>query len=167
MSYDIGMTVTCDHEDRYGTVYTGANIAFCPKCNGTGEYYDMVWNLNNGNIRPVERLPLLEELVVKGVMTIKGENPFHPAYGTSIVKSVGSPLSSPQAVTRLIEQEVSESLAAIRSRQNQQMAIGQYMSKDEVIYSITQLNTAMVDARTMRVTMDVVAESGRTITITK
>lgn len=167
MSYDVGQTVQCDHEDRYGHVYMGAEIVFCPKCNGTGEYYDLVWNLSNGNIQPVERLPLLEELVVKGVMTVKSENPFHPEYGTSIVKSVGSPLASPQAVTRLIEQEVSEALAAIRSRQNQQMAVGQYMSKDEVIYSISQLNVSMIDERTMRVSMDVVAESGKTITIAK
>ena len=165
MSFDIGQTIQCDHTDWDGTIYLGNDIAFCPKCNGAGEYYDLVWNLTNGDIRPVTNLPLLEELTVKSVMTVKGENPFHPMYGTSIVKSVGSPLASPQAVTRLIEQEVTEALAAMRQRQNQQMAVGQYMSKDEVIYSISQLNVTMIDARTMRVTMGVVAESGRTLTV--
>ena len=165
MSFDLGQMVTCDHVDRYGNVYTGVNIVLCPKCAGAGEYYDMTWNLSNGNPQPVEDLALLEELSVKAVLTIKGEDAFNPTYGTSIITSVGTPLSSMQAVTRLIEQEVTDALASLRARQNQQRAVGQYMSKDEVIYSVSQLNVTLIDSRTLRVIMDIVAESGNTVTI--
>ena len=167
MSFDVGGTTMCDHKDRYGNTYSGDTLALCPKCGGTGEYYDLSWNLVNGAIRPVVDLDLLEELVVKGVLTVKEENPFHPNYGTSIVRSIGAPLASPVAVVRLIEKEVSDALANIQIRQKQQASVGQYMSEDELIYAINDLSVYITEPRTVRVDLTVVAESGKEITISE
>ena len=167
MSFDVGGMVMCDHVDRYGKTYSGDELYLCPKCFGAGEYYDLSWSIVNGAINPIVDLTLLEELVVKGVLTIKGENPFHPVYGTSIMESIGVPLASPMSVTRLIEQEVSDSLAGVRARQKQQTSVGQYMSQDELIYAVSNLKVVVTDPRTIRVDMTIVAESGKEILISE
>lgn len=167
MSFDIGQTVKCNHVDKYGNSYTAPDkVTMCPKCAGTGEYYDFVWKVTDGNVDQVRDNPLLQELVVKGVMTGKGENKFHPEYGTSITSSVGVPMASAEAVIRLFEREIAKALGGIRIRQNQQLEIGQEMSDDELIHSIENLDVRLIDERTVNATMTIIAESAKSLTFT-
>lgn len=166
MSFDIGQTVPCDHTDRYGNIYnTPETINLCPKCGGLEEYYDFVWKVADGNIDLVDDNPLLQELVIKAVLTEKEDNIFHPNYGTSIYASVAAPSTSIEAVARLVEREVAKAVGGVRFRQDQQMQLGQQVTDDELIYSVEGLDLRIVDERSLAITLMVIAESGRSLTI--
>lgn len=167
MSFDIGKTIPCDHVDRYGNTYhSPERINLCPKCAGSNEYYDFVWSVVSGDVELVEDNPLLQELCVKAVITAKGDNIFHPSYGTSIVDSVGAPSSSIEAVARLVEREIVKGIGAVRFRQDQQLELGQEMSDDELLHSLDGIEIGIADERTLSVTLRIIAESGRSLVFT-
>jgi len=166
MSFDIGKTIKCDHLDYTGRYWGDpAEITGCPKCLGEEEYYDIAWNVVSGDAVNVEDLDLLEELVIKAVLTEIGDNKFHPEYGTSIVGSVGNAVSV-ESVARTVEVEVGVALGQLYLRQQQQVQLGQEMSSDELIYMVERVETRIVDERTLHVAVTVVAESGRETTVT-
>jgi len=167
MSFDIGQTILCNHIDRFGNTYTDpSQIDRCPKCHGKGDYYDLVWNATSGEVSKVEDLSLLQELAVKAVLTSKGDNIYHPSYGTAITDSVAAPSSSVDAVARLIEQQVVQALGGVRFRQDQQLEIGQVMTDDELIRAISGIEVEIIDERTLKVVLSIIAESGSTSTFT-
>ena len=166
MSFDIGKMVDCDHIDREGNSYnTPVLVNGCPKCAGRLEYYDFYWKPTDGNIEQVEDVDLLVELVVKAVLTSIGDNIFHPRFGTSIYTSVAAPSTSIEAVTRLIEQQVTKAVGGVRFRQNQLLELGIEMSDDELVYALQGLDVRMADERTLSVTMMVIAESGQSVEV--
>jgi len=166
MSFDIGKTIACNHLDYTGRYWGDpTEINGCPRCKGEGEYYDLSWGIVSGDAEHVEDLTLLEELVIKAVLTELGDNRFHPEYGTSIASSVGNAVSM-ESVARTLELEVGRALGQLYLRQQQQVQLGQEMSSDELIYMVERIETRIVDARTITVAVTVVAESGSETTIT-
>ncbi len=165
MSFDIGKTIKCDHLDYTGKYWGDpTEINGCPKCRGEEEYYDIAWDVASGDAVNVEDLDLLEELVVKAVLTETRDNRFHPEYGTSIVGSVGNAISV-ETVARTVETEVGIALGQLYLRQQQQVQLGQEMSSDELIYMIERVETRIVDELTLHVAVTVIAESGREATV--
>lgn len=166
MSFDIGKMIQCDHVDRYGNSYnTPALVDRCPKCAGSLEYYDFEWQITDGNIAQVVDINLLVELVVKAVLTEIKDNIFHPNYGTVIYTSVAAPASSVEAVARLVEQQVSKAVGGVRFRQDELLQLGVEISDDELIYALQGLDVRILDARTLKITMAVIAESGKSVEI--
>lgn len=166
MSFDIGKMIDCDHIDRYGNNFNDPTLVnSCPKCAGRLEYYDFYWQPTDGNIEQVVNVDLLLELVVKAVLTEIKENIFHPGYGTSIHTSVAAPSSSIEAVTRLVEQQIAKAVGGVRFRQNQLLELGIEMSDDELIYALRGLDVRLADARTLSITMAVIAESGQSVEV--
>ena len=165
MSFDIGQRIRCNHIDYTGKYWGNpSEIDGCPKCKGVGEYYDVEWNASTGSIAQVENLDLLEELVMKAVMTEIGDNRFHPEYGTSIVNSIAN-VASAESVARTVEAEVGRALGQIYLRQQQQIQLGQDMSDDELIYRVDKIETRVVDPRTLTVTVSIVTESGNEVAV--
>jgi len=165
MSFDIGKTVKCNHIDYTGRYWGDpTEINGCPRCKGEGEYYDLSWDIVSGEAEQVDDIDLLEELVIKAVLTEIGDNKFHPEYGTSIIGSIGN-AASVESVARTVEMEVGKALGQLYLRQQQQLQLGQSMSEDELIYKVDRVETRIVDARTLTVALTVIAESGRGTTI--
>jgi len=165
MSFDTGSTQRCDHTD-YAGYYWGAinEISACPKCHGTETYYDFTFDNSTGNAKRIIDTNLLEELTIKAILTIKGDNIFHTSFGTSIGSSIGNQ-SNLETVSRIIETEVEQALGLLYLRQRQQLQLGQVMSADELIYRIDQIVSRVIDPRSLYVNVTVVAESGKDIEI--
>lgn len=166
MSFDIGKTIQCNHIDWTGKSWATSNlISGCPKCGGWGTYYDFEWNEADGSVRTVIGLNLLQEFVVKAVITIKGTNPFHPEYGTAISDSVAA-LATESYVKRMVEHEVAAALGQVYLRQQMQQQAGQELSEDELIYEIAKVVLRFIDERTISIYLSIVTESGREIEFT-
>ena len=170
MSFDIGKTIQCDHIDYTGKFWGEQDasgkyikISGCPKCLGRGYYYDLEWNSADGNVTQVEDLELLQELCVKAILTKIKSNKFHPEYGTSIYDAIAT-VSSTDYMARLLETEIEKAFGYLRYRQEMQLQVGQEMSDDELIYSVPHIDFQFIDERTLKVIMDIVAESGKDIT---
>jgi len=166
VSFDIGKTIRCDHIDRAGNSYnTPELVDRCPKCAGAEEYYDFEWKVTDGDVDQVDDVDLLVELVVKAVLTEINDNIFHPNFGTAIYTSVAAPSSSVEAVARLVERQVAKAVGGIRFRQDQLLELGVEMSDDELVYALQGLDVRIVDERTIKISMIVVAESGRAVEV--
>lgn len=110
-------------------------------------------------------MDLLVELVVKAVLTEIKDNIFHPNYGTAIYTSVAAPSSSVESVARLVEQQVAKAVGGVRFRQDELLQLGIEMSDDELIYALQGLDVRILDARMLKVTMAIIADSGKSVEI--
>ncbi len=165
MSFDTGSTQRCDHIDYTGYYWGNVNeVSACPKCHGSDDYYDYTFENGTGNAKHIVEAILLEELTVKAVLTIKGDNIFHPSFGTSISNSIGDQ-SNLETVSRIIETEVQQTLGAFYLRQRQQLQLGQVMSDDELIYMVDQIVSRVIDPRILHISVTVIAESGKSVEI--
>ncbi len=163
MSFDVGKTIVCDHIDYTGKSWGAANeIMGCPKCLGQESYYDISFSSASGAVNKVEGVDLLEELVMKVVLTGVGDNPFHLEYGTSIRDSIGA-LNSYESFARVIEFEIERGSSLLYLNQQLQLQLGQTMSDDELIHSIGNIQLDFVTERLLKIRMQVVAESGKDI----
>jgi hypothetical protein len=173
MSFDIGQRLICNHLDN-NIDYTN-NIPTCPKCLGMNNfkdqnyidqyyYYDADWSFVDGSLIKVEDLPLLQELCLKAIVTVKGNCTFHPEFGTSITTSVAATTVSFEAVQRLIEKEVNVAMAGLQMRQDLQISLGQTLTDDERIYTVNKIETIFIDERTLSVNLYITTESGKDLT---
>jgi len=170
MSFDLGQRVICNHLDN-GIDYKSMPDT-CPKCLGMNHfkdqnyadqyyYYDADWSFVNGSLIQVVDLPLLQELCLKAVLTVKENCVFHPEYGTSITASIAAATTSFEAVQRLIEKEVNVAMAGLQMRQDLQISLGQTLSDDERIYTVNRVDVSFMDARTLSVNIYITTVSGK------
>ena len=166
MSFDIGKTLQCNHVDYDGTYWgTPEKLNGCPKCRGTGKYYDLVWDIGGGEAVQVSELDLLQELTLKAVLTSIGSNKFHPNYGTSLVESIAN-LVTVESVARTAEQEIGRALGQLYLRQQEQLRLGQPMDVDELIYQVDKLDLRIVNEMTLNIDVTITTEGGREVAVT-
>lgn len=73
----------------------------CRRCGGIGVENDWRYG-KNGSVAEVRDEALLIQEMQKMVFTIRGSNPFHPWYGTSISEQIGSKITTTGVVQNLI-----------------------------------------------------------------
>ena len=104
----------------------------CPRCQATYVENDYRFDLE-GNVITIQNEDLLYQACLKALLTLRGSNPYHPAYGSLIMSRVGRKRMATSAV--LIQEDVMNCLSRVGSVQQQQ---GRYQQvKDrERLYQI-------------------------------
>jgi hypothetical protein len=108
----------------------------CRRCGGTGVEFD--WRLGQGgDVITVQDEALLIQELQKDFFTILGSNPFHNWYGTQLIDTIGSKLTTGGFVQNLI---VSDIYTAFNRWQQiktaQEQNVGQFVSDKEFPYRL-------------------------------
>ena len=108
----------------------------CRRCGGTGVEYD--WRIsNNGDVITVQDEALLIQELQKDFFTMLGSNPFHPWYGTNLLDTIGSKLTTNGVVQNLIVSDIYTAFNRWQQiKQQQEQKVGQYVSDKEYPYRL-------------------------------
>jgi hypothetical protein len=118
-------------ELSYSTVRTQ-----CRRCGGTGVEDDWRYGYN-GDTGEVRDEALLIQEIEKIMFTIRGTNPFHTWYGTTINETVGRKIAFGNFVQNLIVSDVTTTFNRWQSIKNQQQqVVRQYVSDKEYPYRL-------------------------------
>lgn len=116
----------------------------CPKCEGTSFYFDFSID-ELGRVVLIEGDAKLTQDVVKGTLTIKGSNPYHPWYGTILDTLIGTKIADFEKLKLLISQDVQELFSNIKDLQIQQSEV-QDISDNERIEQLISIQSARPDS---------------------
>ena len=89
----------------------------CPRCQGTYVENDYRFN-KGGDVITIDNENLLYQACLKMLLTELRSNPYHPQYGSDIMKMIGMKRSGVAAT--LIQQQVQEALEKVQNLQNGQ-----------------------------------------------
>lgn len=129
-------------DDFYELSYV-TYLATCPKCNGTGFYFDWAVDELGQAVKIYDENKLLQD-VVKGTYTIKGSNPFYLWYGTYFEALIGSKLSGIEQLKLVIAQDVNNFFSNLKDLQNQQARF-QTVSDRERIQQLISVSVNIPD----------------------
>lgn len=103
----------------------------CRRCGGVGIEND--WRYTGlGSLVTVENEDLLLQEMLKATYTVRGSNPFHTWYGTTIIDSIGKKLSSSGIVQNMIQSEIYETFRRWQSiKKQQEEVVGQVVTDEE------------------------------------
>jgi len=104
----------------------------CPRCQGTLIENDYRFNVL-GTLITVSDADLLYQECFKAILTQKGSNAYHVAYGSDIMSRIGAKLGS--SVSMLIEQDIRNSLLNVKGLQESR-AQYQPVTLSERLYEI-------------------------------
>jgi phage baseplate assembly protein W len=116
----------------------------CLRCRGTGVENDYRFTadaqtgLPAGSIFMVQNEDLLYQAALKIILTVRGSNPFHPSYGSTVLSRVGS--KSLTATAAAINQDVRRALSILQQTQQSQARV-QKVTAREQLYNILSVNT--------------------------
>lgn len=116
----------------------------CPKCNGTGFYFDWAVDELGQLVKIYDENKLIQD-VVKGTYTIKGSNPFYLWYGTYFEALIGSKMTGFEQLKLVIAQDVNNFFNNLKDLQNQQARF-QQVSDRERIQSLISVAVNMPNA---------------------
>lgn len=103
----------------------------CRRCGGLGIENDWRYT-GQGKIITAQNEALLLQEMLKATYTVRGSNPFHTWYGTTIINSVGKKLSSTGLVQNMIVSDVYEAFRRWQSiKKQQEEVVGQAVSDEE------------------------------------
>lgn len=103
----------------------------CPKCDGTSFHFDFAID-ELGRAVVIEGEEKLTQDVVKGTLTIKGTNPYHPWYGTILNTLIGSKIADFEKLKLLISQDIQELFSNIKDLQIQQSEVQEIADKERI-----------------------------------
>ena len=108
----------------------------CPRCRGT--FVENDWRFNpQGEVILIDNENLLYQACMKALLTVKGSNPFHPLYGSSILDRIGSKLVGGSLLQ--IQEDVRSALQNVRSVQDKQQRY-QIVTDKERLYAVLAVN---------------------------
>jgi phage baseplate assembly protein W len=133
----------------------------CLRCRATFVENDLRYNAA-GNLILIQNEDLLYQASLKILLTDRGSNPFHPAYGTSLRDRIGAKAIS--GVASLISEDVRRALTQMQTSQREQ-ARYQQVSLKERLYRIlsVQVNRHAQDPGTFQVAVSVQNASGQPV----
>lgn len=103
----------------------------CRRCGGLGTENDWRYGFN-GNTGEVRDEALLIQEITKIMFSIRGSNPFHTWYGTTITETVGKKIAFGNFVQNLIVSDITTTFNRWQSIKNQQQnVVRQYVSDKE------------------------------------
>lgn len=109
----------------------------CPRCQATYVENDYRFDLE-GQIRIIQNEDLLYQTCLKAILTLKGSNPYHPGYGSSVMSRVGR--KSTQASAARIREDVINALSQVQGVQSQQRKYQQVKDRERLY----RVNSVMV-----------------------
>ncbi len=138
----------------------------CRRCGGVGIEND--WRYGLGGLVTVRNEDLLLQEMLKATYTVRGSNPFHTWYGTTIVDSIGRKLSSSGIVQNMIQSEIYEAFRRWQSiKKQQEEVVGQAVSDEEYPFRLlgVQLQQSEQDPTIIFVSATVQNRSSKPIQI--
>jgi hypothetical protein len=102
----------------------------CRRCGGTGVEDDWRYGIN-GNTGEVRDEALLIQEIEKIMFTVRGSNPFHTWYGTTLNETVGKKLAFGNFVQNLIVSDITTTFNRWQSIKNQQQNVVRQVVTDK------------------------------------
>lgn len=103
----------------------------CRRCGGLGVENDWRYGVH-GEVFEVRDEALLIQEIQKITYTVRGSNPFHPWYGTTILDTVGKKLSAAGLVQSFIVNDIREAFRRWQNiKRQQEEVVGQPVSDEE------------------------------------
>jgi len=101
----------------------------CPRCQAT--YVENDYRFNpEGAILTIENEDLLYQACLKALLTVKGSNPYHPGYGSSLMSRVGS--KQIRATAASLREDVINCLSRVQGLQNGQRRFQQVKDRERL-----------------------------------
>ena len=151
-------------EISYGTVQEE-----CRRCGGQGVEMDWRTDVRGQQVKIRDETLLLQEFM-KIAYTEIGSNPFHRWYGTTLVQSIGSKLTSGQFVQNLIVTEVSDAFRRWQSiKRQQENDVGQAVTDREYPFRLVgvQVEQSTQDPTVVFVDITVQNRSGQSVQLSR
>ena len=109
---------------------------FCVRCGGTYVENDFRYDSSSGEMILIGDENLLYQTCLKALLTLKGSNPYHKWYGTSLMNSIGK--KSVIGLQNTIKQEISSALEMVQAAQTSQLNL-QKVSQRERLFSLVSV----------------------------
>ena len=119
------------------------SLADCPKCLGSGTYWDIALD-KLGHEVVIENEAKLIQDVVKGTFTIRGSNAYYSWYGTLFEALIGGKLSDLNRLKLAMAQDVTAFFSNLKDLQNQQ-AKYQTLTDQERIEQLISISIQLPD----------------------
>lgn len=117
----------------------------CRRCGGLGIENDWRYDGHGKVIKALNENLLLQEML-KAMYTVRGSNPFHPWYGTSIINSVGKKLTSSGILQNMIVSDIYEAFRRWQSiKKQQEEVVGQQVSDEEYPFRLQSVTLQQSD----------------------
>jgi hypothetical protein len=135
----------------------------CPRCQATYIENDYRFNAE-GEVRTITNEDLLYQVCLKAILTIKGSNPYHTGYGSSIASRVGRKRTSSAATT--LREDVIVALQSVQGLQEGQRKFQQVTNRER-LYRIEDVSVrpSADDPTTLFVGMAVTNGTNRPISL--
>jgi hypothetical protein len=108
----------------------------CPRCRATYVENDYRFD-KDGAMVTIANADLLYQACLKSILTRRGSNPYHTAYGSRVMNRIGSKRAGATAAD--LEQDVMEALKQVLSVQRKQARF-QQVTDSERLYQISSVN---------------------------
>lgn len=128
----------------------------CPRCSGTSIENDWRFNVE-GDLVTVDNENLLYQACMKMLLTVRGSNAFHTAYGSTIMTRIGTKALG--ATATLLQEDVRTALVRVQSLQQQQARV-QQVSLKERLYSILSVEVLPHKSDPTAFLIDVMVSNG-------
>lgn len=112
----------------------------CRRCGGLGVENDWRYG-SKGNTAEVRDEALLLQEILKITYTLRGSNPFHLWYGTTLVETIGRKLSAGGLIQNLILTEINTAFSRWQSiKRQQEEDVGQFVSDREFPFQLLNVS---------------------------
>ncbi len=101
----------------------------CPRCQATYVENDYRFD-STGGVRTIANEDLLYQVCLKAILTMKGSNPYHTGYGSSLMTRIGRKRQS--AAAGAIREDVINALKGVQSLQSGQRRFQQVTDKERL-----------------------------------
>jgi hypothetical protein len=109
----------------------------CPRCQATYVENDYRFDVA-GEVITIENENLLYQACLKAILTIRGSNPYHPGYGSTLLSRIGS--KQVRATAASLKEDVINTLSRVQSVQNGQRKFQQVQDRERLY----RINTVTV-----------------------
>lgn len=108
----------------------------CPRCRATYVENDYRFDME-GSLITIANEDLLYQACLKAILTIRGSNPYHTAYGSTVMTRVGRKRANATAAD--LQEDVVRVLGQVQSIQRSQARFQQITNKER-LYAISSVN---------------------------
>lgn len=141
----------------------------CRRCGGLGVENDWRYGLD-GNVAEVRNEALLIQELMKVTYSVRGSNPFHPWYGTTIIEQIGQKIATSGIIQNAITSDINTTFNRWQSiKRQQEQSVGQFISDEEFPFRLVrvQIDQSQQDPTVMFVNIDVMNRSFKPIQLSR
>lgn len=141
----------------------------CRRCGGTGYEHDWRYS-KEGNTGEVRHEALLLQELQTLIFTVKGSNPFHRQFGTSIIDAIGKKQVNVGLTASLLESDITMAFNMWQSiKRQQENVVGQHVSDEEFPNRLVGVDVrpSAKDPTVMFIDITVQNRSGRRVDLSR